>query len=81
MVVGKNTVQVQRLSGVTPREPVWTLLLLVFTRCLFTVVLRVLLDQELLGGPPELPTLHLPLCGLHHDGRQTVLQFAAAVKV
>lgn len=46
-----------------------------------TVVLLILLDQELLGGPSELPTLHLPLCGLHHYGGQAVLQFAAAVKI
>lgn len=57
------------------------LLLLVLCRCLFTVVLLILLDQELLGGPPQLPALHLPLCGFHHYGGQAVLQFAAAVKV
>lgn len=81
MVAGKNTVQVQMLSGVTLWEPAWTLLFLVFVRCLFTVILFILLDQELLGGPPELPALYLPLCGLHHDGGQTVLQLAAAVEV
>lgn len=81
ITMGKNTVQVQMLSGVTPRPPAGTLLLLVLFHCLFTVVLLILLDQELLGGPSELPTLHLPLCGLHHYGGQAVLQFAAAVKI
>lgn len=56
-------------------------MLLVVFLCLFTVVRLILLDQELLGGPPELPALHLALRGLHHDGRQTVLELAAAVKV
>lgn len=63
------------------RESTGTLLLLVVFLCLFTVVLLILLDQELLGGPPELPALHLALCGLHHDGGQAVLELAATVEV
>lgn len=81
ITMGKNTVQVQMLSAVTCQASARTLLLLVFWRCLFTVVLLILLDQELLGGPSELPTLHLPLCGLHHYRGQTVLQFAATVEI
>lgn len=44
ITMGKNTVQVQMLSGVTPRQPAGTLLLLVLVHCLFTVVLLILLD-------------------------------------
>lgn len=79
--MGKSTVQVQMLSAVTCQASARTLLLLVLWSCLFTVVLLILLDQELLGGPSELPTLHLPLCGLHHYRGQTVLQFAATVEI
>lgn len=69
------------LSGTTPWELAGTLLLLALFHRLFTVVLLILLDQELLRGPPELPALHLPLCGFHHNGGEAVLQFAAAVEV
>jgi hypothetical protein len=64
-----------------PGEPAWTLLVLLFICCLFTVVLLILLDQEFLRRPPELPAFHLPFSGFHHYGGQAVLQLAATVKV
>lgn len=78
---GKHTVQGQMLSGMSLGELARILLLLAFFLCLFTVVLLVLLDQEFLWRPPELPALYLPVCGLHHYGGEAVLQFTAAFKV
>lgn len=78
---GKHTVQGQMLSGMSLGELARILLLLAFFLCLFTVVLLVLLDQEFLRRPPELPALYLPVCGLHHYGGEAVLQFTAAFKV
>lgn len=38
-------------------------------------------DQKLLWRPAELPALNFSVCWLHHDGRQTILELTAAVKV
>lgn len=53
------------------------------TTLLFIVLFLILLlaDQELLGGPAKLAALHFPVRRFDHDGRQAVLQLAAAVKV
>lgn len=47
---------------------------------LFLLVL-LLADQKLLGGPAKLAALHFPVRRFDHDGRQAVLQLAAAVEV
>lgn len=57
-----------------------TLLLLLLLLLVFLLLL-LFTDQELLRGPAKLPTLHLSLRGLYHNGWQPVLQLTAALKV
>lgn len=61
------------------------LLLLVVLLCVFTVFLLLflilLLHEEFFRRPSQLPTLHVPLRGLHHDGGQAVLQLTVAIEV
>lgn len=60
-------------------------LLLLVLLCVFTVFfllfLILLLHEELFGWPSQLPALHIPLRGLHHDGGQAVLQLTVTIKV